>query len=95
VITELTADAIIEHTQNMPFDEQELLHEDEALMIFDHVQTHRKAQTSLRLAILSAIPDGHPLFDHLQGLHKGIGAADLYQGSRLLLALRNIIFNLL
>jgi hypothetical protein len=58
-ITELTADAILEHTQNMPFDEQELLHEDEALMIFNHVQTHRKAQISLRRVILSAFPDEH------------------------------------
>ena len=94
-ITELTADAILERTQNMPFDEQELLHEDEVLMIFSHAPTHRKAQILLRRAILSAVPDGHPLFYPLQVINKGIGAAYLYQGSRLLLALRDIISNLL
>ena len=90
-ITELTADTILEHAQNMPLDEQALLHEDEVLMIFNHAPTHRKAQISLRRALLTAVPDGHPLFYALQSINKGIGAADLYQGSRLLLALRDII----
>ena len=90
-MTKLTADAILEHTSNMPLDEQELLHEDEVLMIFNHALTHRKAQISLRRAILSAFPDGHPLNYAVHGINKGIGAADLYQGSRLLLGVRTII----
>jgi hypothetical protein len=76
-------------------DEQALLHEDEVLMIFNHAPTHRKSQISFRRALLSAVPEGHPLYYPLQGVNKGIGAADLYQGSRLFLAVRDIIFNLL
>jgi hypothetical protein len=92
-IGELTPEAILQHAPNMPLDEQELLHADEVLMIFNHAPTHRKAQISLRRAILSAFPDGHPLFSAWHGIDKGIGSADLYQGSRLLLAVRDLVSN--
>jgi hypothetical protein len=87
----LTADAILEHTPDMPVDEQALLREDEVLMLFNHAPTHRKAQISLRRALLDAFPEGHSLYYRVQSVNKAIGAADLYQGSRLLLALREIV----
>ena len=87
----LTADAILEHTPDMPIDEQELLREDEVLMLFNHAPTHRKAQISLRRALLDAFPEGHSLYYRVQSVNKAIGAADLYQGCRLLFALREIV----
>jgi len=94
-IGELTPDAILVHTLKMPLDEQELLKEDSALMIFNHAPTHSKAQISLRQAILAAFPGGHPLFNAVQAINKGIGAADLYQGSSIFVRVRETVSNIL
>ena len=48
-------------------------------------------QIKLRLALINAVPRGHILFRAFHSANDHIQSLDLYQGSRLLLALRNII----
>ena len=90
-INRLTADAIIEHSPEMLHGEQSILREDAYLYHFQHNPTHWLLQIKLRLALINAVPRGHILFRAFHSANDHIQSLDLYQGSRLLLALRNII----
>ena len=91
-INQLDAAAIIAHAAATTLDERAMLQEDDVLLMFTDSRFHRQSQVTLRQGLLTSVA-GHTFHSELQTKNELIGPHDLYQGSRLVAHLHDLVLN--
>jgi len=93
-LDELTAEAIIANAPTLTPEERAFLQTEEGMFHFNNEACHCKLQKALRGALVAAA-GSHALFPEINFFHSRMHVLDLYQGSRLMARITELLHDYL